>query len=138
MMPPQCGMLTIGARPMTLPDTITFLMLWSVLNCLKKAAPDSGGIVLSGDSGFGTPPSPFGPWQLTQPYSVYSACPSTARPCPFGTATGVAVDTFGSPAWMYATRSSTCRAEITWPQTGMYGWLGFADSPRPWLMMWLS
>jgi len=69
-MPPQCGMLTIGAFPITLPDRITSLIFASVLNCLKKSAPDSGGIVLSGDCGLGTPPSPFGPWQLMHPYSV--------------------------------------------------------------------
>ena len=40
----------------------------SVLNSLRKSAPESGGIVLSGDCGFGTPPRPFGPWQLMQPY----------------------------------------------------------------------
>ena len=39
----------------------------SVLNSLRKSAPESGGIVLSGDCGLGTPPSPFGPWQLMQP-----------------------------------------------------------------------
>jgi hypothetical protein len=39
----------------------------SVLNSLKKSAPESAGIALSGDCGLGTPPSPFGPWQLTQP-----------------------------------------------------------------------
>ena len=39
---------------------------------------------------------------------------------------------------MYATRSETWRFEMTAPQTGMYGFFGFADSPSPWLMMWLS
>src|SRR5262249_23384245 len=33
---------------------------------------------------------------------------------------------------------STCRAEITWPHTGMYGCFGSADTPAPWLMMWPS
>ena len=33
-----------------------------------ELAPESGGIVLSGAAGFGTPPRPFGPWQLMQPY----------------------------------------------------------------------
>ena len=36
---------------------------------------------------------------------------------------------------MYEIRSDTCGSEITWPQTGMYGRVGFADSPRPWLMI---
>ena len=67
MMPPQCGIETIGARPRTLPLRITSVIFWSVLNSWKKSAPDSAGIDLSGDCGFGTPPSPFGPWQLTQP-----------------------------------------------------------------------
>ena len=31
--------------------------------------------------------------------------------------------------------SDTCRCEMTSPQTGMYGFVGLADSPRPWLMM---
>ena len=68
MIPPQCGMLTIGARPITLPLRITAAIFASVLNSWRKSCPESGGIVLSGDCGFGTPPSPFGPWQLTQPY----------------------------------------------------------------------
>jgi hypothetical protein len=68
MIPPQCGMLTIGARPRTLPERITAMILASVSNSLRKTTPESGGIVLSGDCGFGTPPSAFGPWQLMQPY----------------------------------------------------------------------
>src|SRR3984893_11750058 len=32
-------------------------------------------------------------------------------------------------------RSDTCCVEITTPQTGMYGFVGFFDSPSPWLMM---
>ena len=39
---------------------------------------------------------------------------------------------------MYATRSDTWLCEITGPQTGMYGFSGFDDSPRPWLMIELS
>ena len=39
---------------------------------------------------------------------------------------------------MYATSSPTWRLEITAPQTGMYGFFGFADSPSPWLMMPLN
>jgi hypothetical protein len=39
---------------------------------------------------------------------------------------------------MYATRSVTCVEEITGPQTGMYGFCGFSDSPSPWLMIVLS
>ena len=39
---------------------------------------------------------------------------------------------------MYATRSDTWLVEITGPQTGMYGFSGFADSPSPWLMIELS
>ena len=34
MIPPQCGMLTIGAFPITLPDLITSMILASVLNCV--------------------------------------------------------------------------------------------------------
>ena len=64
------GMLTIGARPITLPLRITSMIFLSVLNSLRKVSPDSGGIVLSGDCGFGTPPRPFGPWQLMQPYAT--------------------------------------------------------------------
>jgi hypothetical protein len=60
-------MLTIGARPVTLPDRITSAILAGVSNSLRKPAPESAGIVLSGDCGFGTPPRPFGPWQLTHP-----------------------------------------------------------------------
>jgi hypothetical protein len=67
MIPPQCGMLAIGALPITLPERITSVIFASVLNCLRKSCPESGGIVLSGDCGFGTPPSAFGPWQLIQP-----------------------------------------------------------------------
>jgi hypothetical protein len=33
---------------------MTAMILASVLNCLRKATPDSGGIALSGDRGFGT------------------------------------------------------------------------------------
>src|SRR5439155_6309618 len=61
MMPPQCGMLAIGGLPMTLPERITATILASVLNSLRKSWPESDGIVLSGDCGFGTPPSPLGP-----------------------------------------------------------------------------
>ena len=39
----------------------------SVLNSLRKSWPASGGIALSADCGLGTPPSPFGPWQLMHP-----------------------------------------------------------------------
>ena len=67
MIPPQWGMLTIGARPITLPERITAAIFWSVLNSSRKSGPDSGGIAWSGDCGFGTPPSPLGPWQLMQP-----------------------------------------------------------------------
>jgi hypothetical protein len=63
MIPPQCGMLTIGACPSTLPVRMISMIFASVLNSSRKSAPESGGIVVSGDSGFGTPPSPFGPWQ---------------------------------------------------------------------------
>ena len=61
MIPPQCGMLTIGARPITLPERITAVIFASVLNSFQKSGPESGGIVLSGDCGLGTPPSPLGP-----------------------------------------------------------------------------
>jgi len=37
-------------------------------NDVLDSVPDSGGTAWSGDPGLGTPPSPFGPWQLTQPY----------------------------------------------------------------------
>ena len=67
MMPPQCGMLAIGALPITLPERMNSRIFASVLNSLRKSWPESGGIALSGDCGFGTPPSPFGPWQLMQP-----------------------------------------------------------------------
>jgi len=56
-MPPQCGMLTIGARPMTLPDRMTFAILAGVLNSFRKSAPDSGGMVLSGDDLTKLPPA---------------------------------------------------------------------------------
>ena len=59
--PPQCGMLTIGALPITLPLRITAAIFASVLNWCRKPWPERTGIVLSGESGFGTPPSPFGP-----------------------------------------------------------------------------
>jgi len=56
-------MLTIGACPSTLPVRMISMIFASVLNSSRKSAPESGGIVVSGDCGFGTPPSPFGPWQ---------------------------------------------------------------------------
>ena len=46
MIPPQCGMLTIGCRPSTLPLRMKSMIFASVLNSLKKSAPESGGIVL--------------------------------------------------------------------------------------------
>jgi hypothetical protein len=67
MIPPQWGMLTIGARPSTLPVRTISVIFVSVLNSLRKSGPESDGIALSGDCGFGTPPRPFGPWQLMQP-----------------------------------------------------------------------
>ena len=45
-------------------------ILAGVLNSEVKSFPESGGMALSSDSGFGTPPSPFGPWQFTQPRFV--------------------------------------------------------------------
>jgi hypothetical protein len=60
-------MLTIGARPITLPERMKSMTFCSVLNSPRKTTPESGGTVLSGDCGFGTPPRPFGPWQLPQP-----------------------------------------------------------------------
>ena len=36
MIPPQCGMLTIGARPITLPDRMTAMIFASVLNCVAE------------------------------------------------------------------------------------------------------
>src|SRR5207245_11397465 len=67
MIPPQWGMLTIGARPITLPLRMKSMIFASVLNWWRKSIPERGGIVLSGDCGLGTPPRPFGPWQLMQP-----------------------------------------------------------------------
>ena len=67
MIPPQCGMLAIGCLPITLPDRITSRIFLSVLNSFRKSCPESGGIDLSGESGLGTPPSAFGPWQLMHP-----------------------------------------------------------------------
>ena len=60
-------MLTIGAWPITLPLRITSAIALSVGKSWRKPWPESGGIDLSGESGFGTPPRPFGPWQLMQP-----------------------------------------------------------------------
>jgi len=67
MIPPQCCIETIGARPITLPLRMKSMIFASVLNCLRNSTPERTGIVLSGDCGFGTPPRPFGPWQLMQP-----------------------------------------------------------------------
>jgi hypothetical protein len=67
MIPPQCGMLVIGALPMTLPERIISLIFASVLNSSRKSCPESGGIALSSERGLGTPPRPLGPWQLMQP-----------------------------------------------------------------------
>jgi hypothetical protein len=39
MIPPQCGMLTIGAFPITLPERITAMIFASVLNSLRKSWP---------------------------------------------------------------------------------------------------
>jgi hypothetical protein len=61
-LPPQCGMLTIGGRPITLPLRITRMILAAVFNSLRKSVPDSGGITRSGAAGLATPPRPFGPW----------------------------------------------------------------------------
>ena len=52
---------------MTLPLRMMSAIASSVGNSVRKPGPDSGGITLSGDSGFATPPRPFGPWQLMQP-----------------------------------------------------------------------
>src|SRR5438034_1399540 len=79
MIPPQCGIETIGARPRTLPLRITSMIFWSVLNSEKKSAPESGGIVLSGDDGFGTPPRPFGPWHCAHANWLKSCAPSATR-----------------------------------------------------------
>jgi len=60
-------MLTIGARPIPLPERMMAMIFASVLNSVRKSWPERGGIALSGDCGLGTPPSPLGPWQLMQP-----------------------------------------------------------------------
>src|ERR1700694_4433544 len=100
MIPPQWGMLTTGARPITLPLRIIEMIFASVLNCFRKAAPASDGTTLSGAAGFGTPPRPFWPWQLMQPSRTYQAAPATAAPSFLGTAIGVAPGTLGRPAWI--------------------------------------
>ena len=56
---PQCGMLTIGARPITLPDLITAAIFRGASNSPRKSLPDNGGTVVSGDCGLGTPPKPL-------------------------------------------------------------------------------
>ena len=61
------AMLVIGDLPMTLPERIISVIFSSVLNSWRKSCPERGGIVLSSESGFGTPPRPLGPWQLMQP-----------------------------------------------------------------------
>jgi hypothetical protein len=54
-------------RPADHPAGPDYLLnLLSVLNSLKKSAPNAG-IVLSGDCGSGTLPRPFAPWQLMHP-----------------------------------------------------------------------
>ena len=60
-------MLTIGAFPITLPLRITAAIAASVGKSWRKPPPESGGITLSAESGFGTPPRPLGPWQLMHP-----------------------------------------------------------------------
>ena len=67
MIPPQCGMLAIGGLPMTLPGPDHLCDLRVGVELLAEVLPESGGIVLSSESGFGTPPRPLGPWQLMQP-----------------------------------------------------------------------
>ena len=62
------GMLAIGGFPITLPERIISVIFASVLNSSRKSCPESGGIVLSSESGFGTPPRPLGPWQLMHPF----------------------------------------------------------------------
>ena len=54
-------MLTIGARPITLPLRMTSAIALSVGKSCRKPWPESGGIDRVRESGFGTPPSPFGP-----------------------------------------------------------------------------
>jgi hypothetical protein len=67
MIPPQWGMLVIGGLPITLPERIISRIFSSVLNSWRNSCPERGGIVLSSESGLGTPPRPLGPWQLMQP-----------------------------------------------------------------------
>src|SRR6266508_663827 len=133
MIPPQCGMLVIGGFPITLPDRITAMIFASVLNSLRKSYPDIGGIDLSGEPGFGTPPS---------------AAPATATPWPRGTGTepvrAVAVDAtvadIQSPTCAPACprsgmpsrpglQSAISRSGV--PRPGMDGFFGLADSPSP-------
>ena len=57
MMPPQWGMLTIGARPSTLPVRTISVIFVSVLNSLRKSGPESDGIA---------PPIPRSPWHWPQ------------------------------------------------------------------------
>ena len=60
-------MLTIGALPITLPLRMTSAIALSVGKSWRNPWPESGGMTVSAESGFATPPSPFGPWQLIQP-----------------------------------------------------------------------
>jgi hypothetical protein len=47
------------------PDDLADLLVGVEL--LEEIGAGERRVALSGECGFGTPPSPFGPWQLTQP-----------------------------------------------------------------------
>ena len=60
MIPPQCGIETIGARPRTLPllDHVDDLLV--DVELFEEVGGEESGDTLPGDSGFGTPPARWG------------------------------------------------------------------------------
>lgn len=98
-MPPQCGMLTIGAWPMTLLERITALILAAVLNSPRNPAPERrDGFVLG-----------LGVWDATEavesvavdaPVADVELASLHCETLAVGTDTGVAPGTVGSPARM--------------------------------------
>ena len=140
MIPPQCGMLTIGALPITLPLRITSAIFSSVLNSLRKSGARERRDRLVRRLRVRHAA------EAVRAVAVDAAVADVERGARDGGALARAAPATGvacrrPPA---APRGCTRRgrrpasSRSPAPQTGMYGCVGFADSPSPWLMMCVS
>ena len=135
MIPPQCGMLTIGALPITLPERITSMIFASVLNSLRKSGAGERRDRLVGRLRVRHAAEPV------RAVAVDAAVAHVERRALDGGALTLRDRRWRRPSARRQAgadvrdRSVDLLFEITAPQTGMYGCVGLADSPSPWSMI---